>query len=376
MADRSDDGAPAADGAPATRSPPPGRLARLGPMQWALLLALTAPITWLMERVGVTSALFLGPMAAGLIFGLGGSDLKVPRKVMSAAQAVIGFTLAGTLDARIFAFVGAHAPAIGAAISITAAASCLVASALLRFTPLSSQTAAWGSMPGGASIMVNLASEGGGDVRLVAFMQYVRLIIVLCSASLVATALIGAAGASGASAPATDPASIGWTEGLPGLAAVVVGMALGRICRLPAGVLLVTAVIGLVGKATGLIPLALPPGVGVLAYGAIGCYVGLQFDRPSLGAAFRALPALVAATLALLAICAVAGVVLALMMKTDLLTGYLATTPGGIDTIAIIGLHTHADMSVVMAVQTLRLFAIILAAPYLVKLICWLGPRT
>ena len=63
------------------------------------------------------------------------------------------------------------------------------------------------------------------------------------------------------------------------------------------------------------------------------------------------------------------------MLDVDLLTGYLATSPGAIDTIAILALNGQADMSVVMAVQTLRFFAVILMAPYLVKFICRLTPR-
>ena len=51
------------------------------------------------------------------------------------------------------------------------------------------------------------------------------------------------------------------------------------------------------------------------------------------------------------------------------MTAYLATSPGGIDTVAIIAAGSRADMSFIMAMQTLRLFSILLAGPLLARFI-------
>ena len=58
------------------------------------------------------------------------------------------------------------------------------------------------------------------------------------------------------------------------------------------------------------------------------------------------------------------------MRSIILLTAYLATTPGGLDSVVIIAMNTHADMPFVMAAQTLRLIVVILAGPQIAKLIC------
>jgi hypothetical protein len=47
------------------------------------------------------------------------------------------------------------------------------------------------------------------------------------------------------------------------------------------------------------------------------------------------------------------------------LTAYLATTPGGLDAVAIIALGSGADAPLVLAVQLLRLFAVVLAGSLL-----------
>jgi membrane AbrB-like protein len=306
-------------------------------------------------------------MLAAILFSFGGSSLRVHREVTVGSQAIIGCVVARSLDAPILLFVVAHWPTILFVVGITALAGCFVALGLARFTSLDGPTASWGSMPGAAGVMVALAAEYGGDPRQVALMQYFRLIIVISTASLVARLL------------ATDPVHAGMVAVHAGAAvatpfiAVIetlligsAGAALGRFFRIPAGALLVTGLIGVVLRLHGFVDLALPPWLLLIAYGAIGWFVGLQFDRALLRSTARTLPAMVVATFVLVAICGVAGWVLARSLGTDDLTGYLATSPGGIDSIAIIALGSKANTSVVMAVQTIRFFSIIVIAPYLV----------
>ena len=57
---------------------------------------------------------------------------------------------------------------------------CLVAGAVLaRTTQMDAPTAALGMMAGGASGIVGMSGDLGGDDRLVAFMQYARVFVVV-----------------------------------------------------------------------------------------------------------------------------------------------------------------------------------------------------
>jgi uncharacterized membrane protein AbrB (regulator of aidB expression) len=56
------------------------------------------------------------------------------------------------------------------------------------------------------------------------------------------------------------------------------------------------------------------------------------------------------------------------VLPLDFMTAYLATSPGGLDTVAIIAAGTRADMSFIMAMQTLRLFTILLTGPMIARL--------
>lgn len=53
--------------------PAPGRLAGLKPSgQWAVLLPLTALLSWIFELTGIPAALLLGALIAGILVGTNG----------------------------------------------------------------------------------------------------------------------------------------------------------------------------------------------------------------------------------------------------------------------------------------------------------------
>ena len=56
-----------------------------------------------------------------------------------------------------------------------------------------------------------------------------------------------------------------------------------------------------------------------------------------------------------------------LLLGWCVLTAFLATSPGGLDSVAIIAIGTHSDVSFVLAVQTLRLLVVIVTGPMVAK---------
>ncbi len=65
---------------------------------------------------------------------------------------------------------------------------------------------------------------------------------------------------------------------------------------------------------------------------------------------------------ALILLCAGSAWFLAKLMGIDFLSMYLATSPGGLDAMAILAVETHADAGFVLASQTLRLFSVVLVS--------------
>ncbi|HLO77418.1 MAG TPA: AbrB family transcriptional regulator, partial [Magnetospirillum sp.] len=252
-------------------------------------------------------------------------------------------------------------------VSTTILAGAVVGWALVRAKVLPGSTAAWGSSPGGASAMVSLAAEYGADVRLVAFMQYLRVVIVVLSASVVTRLAVGPT-------PQGVPAHDFWVmPPLAPFAATVAVAVFGAVAavrlRLPAGAMTGPLVLGTLLHATGILDIVLPPWLLSLGYAGLGWYVGLGFNRAIFIYALRALPKLLLATALLITLCALSAWVLTWRLHIDPLTAYLATSPGGLDSIAIIVVGSHANIPLVLAAQTLRLFLVLATGPSLAKLI-------
>lgn len=353
------------DARPLVRTPPlPTALPSLRTLGlWVALVAASAAISYGLMRAQFPAALLLGPMIGAIAFGVGGSRLHVPRSAFQASQALIGCLVAHAVTGQIAQTLLEDGPLIVAVVLVTVAVSGVVGWVLTRLRVLPGTTAAWGSSPGGASAMVAMAEDFGADPRLVAFMQYVRVAAVVFSASLAARFLMANPAAVGSgSAEAVEPLSLMAT-----LAVAVIGAGAALALRVPAGAQIGPMVLGSLLHATGVVRMALPVPLLELAYACIGMYVGLRFTRETLRLTVTALPGILVATFSVIALCAAWGWGLTLLLPIDLLTAVLATSPGGLDSVAIIAVGSKADVSFVLAVQTLRLFVVLLTGPLLAK---------
>ena len=330
---------------------------------WGALVAASALLAFGLYRAQFPAALLVGPMLAAIAFGVGGAGIGVPRTAFMAAQALIGCLVAHAVTGSIVATLRADGLIIVAVVLVTVLAGGVVGWALTRLRVLPGTTAAWGSSPGGAAAMVAMSEQFGADPRLVAFMQYVRVVAVVLTASLVTRLLVSAPAASAPS----GAESVGALSTLATLAVAALGAAAALALRLPAGALIGPMILGAVLHATGLATMALPAPLLDLAYAGIGWYVGLRFTRETLGVTLRALPGILVATFAVILLCGGWAWALTHILAIDFLTAFLATRPGGLESVAIIAVGTHADVSFVLAVQTLRLFVVLVTGPLLAK---------
>ena len=102
----------------------------------------------------------------------------------------------------------------------------------------------------------------------------------------------------------------------------------------------------------------------------MGWRIGLGFTRQVLKHAFRALPQIMLSIVLLVGFCGGLAWLLVQHFHLDPLTAYLATSPGGMDSIAVIAASSHnVDLEFVMALQTVRLFLVIFLGPALARII-------
>jgi hypothetical protein len=350
----------------------PSALARLPRFaQWSLLLIGSYLAAALLERPGLPAAILLGPMLAAILVETNGGTIRVPRLPHYGAQAVIGCLVAGAITPAIIASFLAKWPLFLGIVFAIVIVGALLGFALSRLRVLPATTAIWGLCPGAASAMMLMADAFGADARLVAFMQYLRVVFVTVAASVIARLWQNLPAAAHPIVWFPSLAPLPFIETL-GLA--LLGGGLGYLARLPAGIMLVPMCVGAALHGAGLLTIVLPPWLLAASYALLGWSIGLGFTRQILAHAARALPQTIVSILIMMGFCGSLAFILVKALGIDPLTAYLATSPGGMDSIAIIGASSKVDLSFIMALQVARFVVVLAIGPALSRMVAsWVG---
>jgi hypothetical protein len=322
-----------------------------------------------MAALGVPSpALFAGLLVAAALALTGLAPARIPRTATAAAQAVIGVVIGVLAQPRTLAGLAADWRPVLLVVVGTLAVS--MAAGLLMglwpgITPLTGMLAL---TAGGASGLVAVSRELGGDDRVVAVVQYLRLGIVTATMPVLAALVFGVSVTTTAGGAPLGPP---WFVDLGFLLfCAVAGTALAKLLRLPAAALLGPMTVAIALNLAGLSFGATAPTLVVeVAYAVIGWQAGARFTRESLRTVVGVLPLATALILAVIAACAGLGVLLSALTGVTPLVGYLATTPGGVYAVLATAISTGADVTFVVAVQVLRVIAMLLVTPVAARLV-------
>jgi uncharacterized protein len=337
-------------------------------MKWALLAVASVGAGFLAQAGHVPAAWLIGPMFVAIVVAIGGFGRTLPRWTLAAPQGVIAVTIAQVFTLPVLGEVLRDWFPILIVVVATVVAAGTASWLLARYSPISAATAAWGSSPGASVTMISLSAEFGADPRVVAFMQYLRITLVVLTASTVAhVALLHSPALAAPPAPGTHPFEL--VPSAETFAFAVAAAFGGRYSRVPGGQFLFPLIAGAALHLAGILPIDVPWWLLDAAYLAVGWTIGLAYTRQILLFVLRVLPTLLVSTIVLLAMCALGGVLLVVLVHVDPLTAYLATTPGGLDSVSIIALGSGANVPLILAIQTLRLFAVVASGPPLAKLI-------
>jgi membrane AbrB-like protein len=338
--------------------------------RWGGLAAATAVAAVLLDRIGLPSPSLFAALLVGVAAALRIRDLpEVPLAIFRAAQAITGVSLGVYVrSSSLDAIASAWLPVV--LVSAATLGLSLVCGRLLsRAGGVDPATAALGMIAGGASGIVGMARELGADDRLVAVMQYLRVLVVVVLTPILVTLAFPHAdkAGGGAGSPGGTPVIGSVRDWALTAAAVAVGALVAVATRIPAGSLLGPMV------AAAVLALSLNHGFQVPAllrepaFAAIGLQVGLRFTPELLRRTGRLLAPALLCIAGLLVACFGLALLLHATTDTSLLDAYLATTPGGLYAVLAAAFGTGADTTFVIAVQTLRLFVMVLLAPLAVR---------
>lgn len=349
--------------------PDPDDLTRLSvPVQWGLLLVASVLFAAFLEWLEIPAGMLIAPMLVAIVAGVRGATIRIPQPAFIVAQSFIGTLIAPSMTIGLFTTFLVSWPLFLAIVLSTLAASSVLGWAISQWKILPGTTGVWGSSPGGATAMMLMAGAFGADARLVAFMQYLRVLVVSLVAALIANMALpesALVGASGQWFPPIDAATAFWT-----LFVTAVGAGGARLLKMPSAYFL-----GAFFFATAMhlgfgVPIEVPLWLRAITYFIIGWAIGLSFTPDIVRHAMRALPQVLGSILLLIAFCGGLAIVVHRTLGIDLLTAYLATSPGGADSIAIISAAASGvDLSFVMALQMARLIIVIAFGPAIAKLV-------
>lgn len=345
--------------------------------RWLLLLVATVAVTVPLTLINVPSAALFAALIVGVALAIVAlAPARVPRQAGAVAQGVLGVYI-GTMVHQDAVDALRTDWAIVLAIAVATLVISIIAGALLGLhRDVSPLTGALALVAGGASGLVAIARELGGDDRVVSVVQYLRVALVTATIPLVVTVVFHADRSHPAvNAPQTAEAP--WYLSLAMLVGLVaVGAVGGRLLHVPGagllGPLALTVVLQLTGLSFGL---TVPAVLVQAGYMVIGWQAGVAFTRESLRAIGRILPLALLLIVVLGVATALLGIVLANVTGVTQLEGYLATSPGGVYAVLATAVETGSNVTFVIAAQVLRVLLMLFAAPLLARVMIRLTAR-
>jgi membrane AbrB-like protein len=307
-------------------------------------------------------------MIAGVILSLAGRAPKVPGWSFPLAQSFIGALVARGFSHGFWAILAASWPYLVAGTIWALALGALMSLALLKLKMAHEKSAFWCLSPGGAAIMVILADQHGGDMAVVAFAQYFRVLLISLAAVMVSSLFIDSGSVQNVRVPFFPP--IQWIDLALTAAALATGLLLAHLFPfVPGGQLLLPMILAGLSKNYLGHNIFLPPWLLYPCYALMGWRIGLSFTKESLKAVTRLIPGLFFGVMAMFLGCALYGAFMAKAANLDPLTAYLASCPGGLDAVTIIAASSGADLPFITAMQAMRLIVVISLGPWFYSLL-------
>ena len=326
--------------------------------RWLVAAPLSVALGLLFSFLGVPAAWILaGILGAGSVALVTEEDLPVNEHLFTFARGTVGVFAALPLVGMnplpyLLPGVVAGAVVIGMG---------FVGGLILANHGVSRETGVLSLLPGGASLMPAIARDVGADIRYVSLSQYLRLLIVSVSLPLVASQF------TSVTRTELDPY---WWMWLLVPALIVAGVFAGKLLKFPNpsvfGPMALTVLVGALVDVT-IVP---PRLLSIVGFLAIGWMCGGGLNVPALRRFSRLLPATLAYIAGLMLACAGMGWLMAKWLGLSFYEGYLATSPGALETVLVL-----ATSPAVVALQVIRLIMVILFAGWLPRILSGAAPR-
>jgi uncharacterized protein len=336
----------------------------------AVLILIAVLAGFILAQLGLPASFLTGPLLVAAIFAVTKRPVvRFPLFGYRLAQSVIGVMLSFTITGKSLQAIVVNWVPVTTLVITMLVLTTLIGIGMRRFAKLPAGTALLGALPGGAGEMIAMSDSLGADVRLVTVMQYGRLLAILATISVVGH-FAGAQAGSGQHTSHLAP--VFRAEPLNYAISTIIaitGAVVGVRFRIPAGTMLIPAILAALAGILGIPAAPWPPFIMASAYLVLGLQIGGNFDAAVVAQLRRLGWFILVSNLFLLGISALLAICLMPLLKIDLLSAYLAATPGGLDSVAAMATDLKADATLILAVHSLRLIGVLVIGPYLVQFV-------
>lgn len=339
------------------------------PPETLVAVALAAAAGIGADAVGVPLPWMLGPLVVTAIAAMTdvrfrGAPLRLPRWLRDVCVPVIGVTIGSTVTPEVAASAVRWWPSLLVIAPYVVAVQFANFAMLRRLGGYDKATAFFAASPGGLIDAVLSGESRGGALAAMSTQHFARIAVTVAVVPFLMTMFAEPA----ATAEAVEAEAIGWPglfDGAALLVCAVVGAALGKWLRLPAGIMLGPFALSAALHVSGLSAAVTPPPVVHLAQLVVGGVLGLQFAgigkrQVARGVGLSAIGVAVA-----LSVAAVLALPLTAVVDAPYSAVFLAFAPGGLAEMGLIAVSLGIEPAFVVVHHLLRIVLTISVAPVL-----------
>lgn len=315
--------------------------------------------------LGMPAGFLSGSILAVAAAALAGRPMLIPTPLMRVLVVLIGISLGAVVTPETLQGMASYPLSIGVLVLATVCISIGGTAYLRAVHGWDTATAYLAAVPGGLSQVMALAVEIDADVRAIAIVQSVRVVIIAVGlpAGLALLGLVGPA-ASGAVVP-IKPFPFGELAIL--VAASASAAVIAFRLRFPGGLLFGAMVTSAALHGSGLIYVAMPWWVTYTVMIAFGAVTGSRFANTPLRLLLNYIGAAFGSFAAAVAITAIFAAGLVSILSLPIAEVMIAYAPGAVDAMMLLALALHLNPVYVGAHHLTRIFFVLLSMPFVAR---------
>jgi len=310
-----------------------------------------------------------GAMVFSAVAALAGRPLGIPQNLARTFFIVLGMSIGSVATPQTVAGMATWPLSIAAVTLAMGAVTLGTVAYLKRVHGWDTLTAVFGGLPGGLSQVMVLAAEQKLDLRAIAIVQSMRVVIL-------AVCVPAGLGLFGLAGPARLPAGSVAIADAPWELVVMVGLSVTVALVLlkagfPGGLIFGPMVVSGILHGGDFIHITFPPWFANIAMVGLGSVAGSRFTGTPFRLMLSFLGAALGSFVVSIAITAAFALTVTMLLGLRISDVVVAYAPGSIDAMMILALALHLDPVFVGAHHLARVFTVTLALPIIVRT---LGP--